>query len=602
MKKIIFLFAFITLLFCFSGCNDEPKLNNEEPKLNKFEGISFSDASYTYDGETKKIEITGNLPEGAEVSYTDNEKTNAGTYTVSATVSKEGYESLTLTAELIITPALFTGITFDDAEYTKSDTERQILISYDTLPEGTLVTYENNKATQAGVYHAVATVTNPNYQTLVLQATLTIRAVSETVTLVAGDIINALMNKPDPWRFLPTSMLPENMAYSSTPLSREDFADFVNVDAIGTKSIGKQLNVLYDTLTVSATALTYVDAVFSVSGTIASLYQTYLNNDPNDQRTFSGEAGGFQFLIQLDGNHSKLLAGNTTVNIELTYNSDTGERMGRIEITNGVTLKYQSSEEELHLAYTATISGIEYLTKLDFVRNGNVTVGHLYEHLGAGESALKTSALIEIDSQYTRIMADKRETDDLLIDGYQEVYNSQSGVYVGGIVDESVKLVDYKTLWLHLSDISGIDKVKVLDDINNLNADTVYINNMTTAFVPTKIGGLSLDSLSRRYDIEMKDVWYVVAVQNGEKVEYQRVKTQIPMLFVQTKCLNSVGTDIKTANSSAFASTPVVNATSAAAASSVFETMLATFTSIKAQDNYSDILAFIGSADAFFDR
>ena len=47
-------------------------------------GIKFENVTVTYDGSEHVIEITGTLPEGVTVSYTNNKGTNAGTYNATA--------------------------------------------------------------------------------------------------------------------------------------------------------------------------------------------------------------------------------------------------------------------------------------------------------------------------------------------------------------------------------------------------------------------------------------------------------------------------------------------------------------------------------------
>ncbi len=78
----------------------------------EIEGLSFEGATFTYDGQPHSLIVTG-LPEGATVSYSNNGKTNAGTYTVTAIVSLENYSDKVLTAELIINKAP-QSITFEE--------------------------------------------------------------------------------------------------------------------------------------------------------------------------------------------------------------------------------------------------------------------------------------------------------------------------------------------------------------------------------------------------------------------------------------------------------------------------------------------------------
>ena len=52
-------------------------------------GVSFEDATYTYDGGEKTLTVTGTLPEGVMVSYSANTLTNAGELEVTATFTGE---------------------------------------------------------------------------------------------------------------------------------------------------------------------------------------------------------------------------------------------------------------------------------------------------------------------------------------------------------------------------------------------------------------------------------------------------------------------------------------------------------------------------------
>lgn len=74
-----------------------------------YDGISFNDASFTYDGTEHTLIVTGDLPGNAMISYTidgkpGNGATDAGTYEVTAIITGDNYEPLELTAELTITP------------------------------------------------------------------------------------------------------------------------------------------------------------------------------------------------------------------------------------------------------------------------------------------------------------------------------------------------------------------------------------------------------------------------------------------------------------------------------------------------------------------
>ncbi|MCH8559060.1 MAG: T9SS type A sorting domain-containing protein [Balneolia bacterium] len=146
-------------------------------------GISFEDATFVFDGTEKSIEITGTLPPGTSVSYTNNSRTNVGTQQATAIIDGDNYNDLLLTAELSITAANITGITFEDASFVFDGTEKTIEIS-GTLPDGTSVSYTNNSRTNVGTQQATATITGDNFNSLILNAELAITpAVDELVSV-----------------------------------------------------------------------------------------------------------------------------------------------------------------------------------------------------------------------------------------------------------------------------------------------------------------------------------------------------------------------------------------------------------------------------------
>lgn len=147
-----------------------------------FSGITFTDKTVDYNGHQQTILIDGAVPGGANVSYTTNTYVEVGTYEVTVTISKHGYETLVLTATLTIRPygdEVFTGITFENKVVTYDGLEHAIFIS-GGLPEGATVTYSSttpcitNKATEVGTYTITAVIEKTGYQTLTLQADLII--------------------------------------------------------------------------------------------------------------------------------------------------------------------------------------------------------------------------------------------------------------------------------------------------------------------------------------------------------------------------------------------------------------------------------------------
>ncbi|ADY14311.1 YDG domain-containing protein [Sphaerochaeta globosa] len=78
--------------------------------------VSFTDKTVTYNGTEQSLPISGTLPSGVTVSYTDNAKTDAGTYTATAHFSGDAtnYEAIAdKTATLTINKAVLTATVGD---------------------------------------------------------------------------------------------------------------------------------------------------------------------------------------------------------------------------------------------------------------------------------------------------------------------------------------------------------------------------------------------------------------------------------------------------------------------------------------------------------
>lgn len=137
--------------------------------------IVLNDATINYDGTAKSLAIGGTLPSGASVTYTNNNHTDPGIYTVTALIDGGGnYNDLTMTAILTIAKGNINGVSLLGATYAYDGLEKSLAIS-GTLPAGTSVSYQNNGHTDAGSYIVSATISGgANYNDLVLTATLNI--------------------------------------------------------------------------------------------------------------------------------------------------------------------------------------------------------------------------------------------------------------------------------------------------------------------------------------------------------------------------------------------------------------------------------------------
>ena len=116
-----------------------------------FSGVAFTNASFTFDGDPKRLDATG-MPDGVEVTYDGNDRTEVGEYTVTAWFSSTTGNLLTnMTAKLTIeapsvdVPSAVAGLVYDGTAKTG-------------VVENVGYTLVENVATAAGDYVATATL------------------------------------------------------------------------------------------------------------------------------------------------------------------------------------------------------------------------------------------------------------------------------------------------------------------------------------------------------------------------------------------------------------------------------------------------------------
>ena len=133
-----------------------------EEDITKF-GITFENGSFVYDGTTKSIKVN-NLPEGFNVTYTNNEQVNVGSYEVVATVT--GNENYTGTVELKATMTITAkevSVVWEGSTFTYNGLRQLPTATAEDGVEITINVKEGN-AIDVGTYTAVASTTNKNYK------------------------------------------------------------------------------------------------------------------------------------------------------------------------------------------------------------------------------------------------------------------------------------------------------------------------------------------------------------------------------------------------------------------------------------------------------
>lgn len=597
MKKYLFLILSILLiipcgvccvLFASCGVSENSTNQIEENELLEFENIAFTSATFNYDGTLKSVLVSGELPEGAEVVYSNNSGINAGEYNATATITCDGYRTAVLRSKLTINKIDITGIKFEDAKFTYDGAQHKILIS-GNLPNGASVSYTNNKATNIGKYNASATISGTNYNTLVLNANLIIKP---NYLNFAQTVFNKILQLPDFWEYLPDSFSLENKAYTGN--TEIDYSSFIPISSIPQTGIGKQMNVVYSTLILAEKPLSYLNDVYAISNTFVNFYQTFLNDDPDDFTSYEKSTANYTFKVLIKDDDYCLFIKYKNASIELVYQQENQKCLGRIQLSDSNVLKYEFSDNDL--TFALSIFNVS-LTEIHFERNGNVVKGTVCEFYGTESKNIKTSALIEITNNYTSIISNKRETDDLIIEGYLEIYDNASAKLIASEVKETVKSIEYDTLWFNIYDISGLSTIKVVDEINGENSDTIYINNKDEA-IHTKLVGITggLKAASRRFDIEMKDMYFYK--YNTEEEKYEKIKIEIPMLFVQKENLNSFSNDFKDKNDVSVNIN--VSATNLTYLNSQYQKLLEEYAMLKQAKTYQSVKTYIGTKNEYF--
>ncbi len=113
--------------------------------------LTFADATFTYDKTVKSLSVAG-LPEGSIVNYTGNDQKNAGTYTVTASITlPANYKPVEdMTATLTINKAEYdvSGIVFKDTEFIFDGSTHKLLAT--GIPEDLEPKYDNNRRSKLG--------------------------------------------------------------------------------------------------------------------------------------------------------------------------------------------------------------------------------------------------------------------------------------------------------------------------------------------------------------------------------------------------------------------------------------------------------------------
>ena len=160
-------------------------------KRHSFQNIEFTPIEVAYSGNPVIAELSGNIPDGAEIIYSPtNSFVNAGEYEVFATISCENYATKTFNTTVKILKATYdmSGVVFEDVEGEYAGLEYGVFAL--NLPKGVSVKYfideeETNTRVEAGEYIVTAKFSGDikNYELIEdMTATLNIKKTTYDMT------------------------------------------------------------------------------------------------------------------------------------------------------------------------------------------------------------------------------------------------------------------------------------------------------------------------------------------------------------------------------------------------------------------------------------
>lgn len=542
----------------------EPSEATIQKALLQFPPVSFEDSAVVYDGSKHAIQISSALPDDTTVTYTYNDEpadgaVNAGTYTIRATIKNDDYEIKRVSATLTIQPAQFPAVSFADQSVEYDGSAHSILVS-SVLPAGTTVVYSYNdavadSATEVGTYTVTATLKNANYVTKTLTATLRITQKDAPNNVTLSNALKELLNN---YRSNLSDYLPEPMraGYATNAINSAtvptDYSSFVFLSTVPQGGFGEQWHMILDNIAQSERFYVALNTIEGLSTSSIAAFDEYLDKNPSDTAFHQFKDGIYTVTITndesnlyyvLDYTASYPLFGEQTIQIALTLDLETHEKTVRIQIGDANALSYRMTDNSYQF-------GIRYLgvrrAYFSLTRdvNGKVT-GHINEFLEVAGKGVHSAADFYIEGDYVTAIGNKASGMVAFTGTICELYNKNTGKLLGYEVEETLSKITYNTLWFGFDQISGINSIKYREKTDTETA-AFFVNGSTTEWVAKKVGGLSLKTASRRFDIEFRTQYFYTF--DSEKNEYVEIAVEVPMFFVQEEQYSTVVKDVKDTN------------------------------------------------------
>ena len=404
----------------------------------------------------------------------------------------------------------------------------------------------------------------------------------------------------NPYAYIPEAM---RLDYSENLVAPEDivtdYSDFVNVSDI-TYGFGEQWYMVLNNIDQSMLFFNALTVVETISSTSITAFNNYFDQNPADTAHYTFENGIYNITIKFDGEVLYFVVdytaniptiGNVTAQIAMAMIAETGEKSVRIQLGDANALAYTVKENsyEFAIKYLGVRRAMFSIERDD---NGDIS-GKIYEYLTVSSVDIASSAEFYITNSYASIVGNKADGRVGFSNTICELYNTNTGKMLGYEVNETAEklgvTVNFDTLWFNLEDVDGNNSIKYVAATQN-NSAKLYVNGLSEEWKSKTVGGFSLASFSRRFDIEFR-TQYVTSYDSTTQ-EYTVHMIQVPMLFVQEDYYDSLNDDVKSTNN-VNAQVTVIDEDVEQLMTSYAE-LVPIFTENKEAFNVDIILAYIG--------
>ncbi len=364
--------------------------------------------------------------------------------------------------------------------------------------------------------------------------------------------LNALVSgyKLDPYSYIAECMRPsyqENLIDANDVVT--DYTNFVNIANIPSQGFGDQWHMVLDNLQQSQNFFNVLSIVETVSSGAVAAFNNYFDSNPSETARHTTQNGIYSTTIDYDGTSLHFVVeytatvpvfGEQSIQIALSLNIENGQRSSRIQIGDANALRYTISENsyEFDIKYLG-VRRAHFEVSKD--TEGNVR-GQINEFITISDKEIASAADFYINDKYAVAIGNKANGLVAFTGYIAETYDVTTGKLLGYEVQETQEnlSVTFNTLWFDLCNIDGVVTIKQDADKN------IFVNDSSSKWKSKIVGGLSLKTASRRFDIEFRTQYFYT--YDAETKKYVEVKASVPMLFIQQENFDTFTADVENTN------------------------------------------------------